>query len=270
MIPPGGGGDPRGVGTQGREASAPKEDVPDQPKQTQENVPLPATPDALPEKIDELPVMPTIDPKRPTSTANEALEASKALSAAVQRSQGLGGRGEGGGRGTGTGKGTGAGEGEGKQGKINQRQKRVLRWVMHFSTLNGNDYANQLQGLGATLAYLDPANPQQYLIIKDLSKRPVKGDTADIASINKIYWVDKGQQSVEALAIALGLKETPPHFVAFFPLELENRLLKLELDYARKQTGKNVPEDAIEETVFAIDRSGSSYTPRVESQRRLR
>src|SRR5262249_18492628 len=84
-------------------------------------------------------------------------------------SKGLGGSGRGGAKGKGTGTGEGDLEGPGKS-KLSNRQRRMLRWVMVFDTVDGRDYLKQLRGLGAILAI--PDGTGGYVIIKDLATVP--------------------------------------------------------------------------------------------------
>ncbi len=175
--------------------------------------------------------------------------------------KGKGGTGQGGGegRGRGTGKGDEIGEGT---GKLNQREKRQLRWTMIFNTRSGEDYADQLLGLGAILAI--PGPDGEYLVIRDLDRRhrPVQPKKEDIKELNRIYWVDDKPQSVQSLAMALGIRPVPEHIVAFFPPELEKDLSDKELKAFR---GK---EDDIAETTFKVERLLSKYVPAVQSQKR--
>ena len=126
---------------------------------------------------------------------------------------------------------------------------------MTFNTKDGDDYLLQLKSLGAILAYEGPDG--KYLVIGDLSKRPAKAEA--VALPNRIYWIDDRPDSVKSLANALGIA-APKKFVAFFPENLENDLLRKELAYA----GRN--EDAIHETKFNIVPSPTGYTPKVVSQ----
>ncbi len=173
--------------------------------------------------------------------------------------KGKGGPGVGGGEGGGTGPGTGndVGPGTGK----NKREPRVLRWTLIFNTRDGNDYANQLAGLGAILAIPSPKDPNVYLVIENLNERPVKPRQEELASIKRIYWVDDKAASVSSLARTLGLPGAPPHVVAFFPESLEADLLAMELRY------RGLREEQIKETRFEIRRTGGVYRPVVVSQR---
>jgi hypothetical protein len=186
-------------------------------------------------------------------------DAQKKIMAGLGPSKGQGGPGQGGGKGKGIGKGTGDQVGDGS-GQLTQRAKRVLRWVMLFNTLNGNDYLNQLRALGAILAVPDPAGGG-YLIIRDLSHLPASGEKGDLSTIQRISWVDSQPASIRSLARALQLPVQPPHIIAFFPEKLEKELLDKELKYSRPH-----PEDDIKETRFKVVRSGTAYEARVEGQ----
>jgi hypothetical protein len=146
-----------------------------------------------------------------------------------------------------------------------ERVKRVLRWSMVFSTANGGDYARQLQGLGAYLAIPNPDRPTEFRVIRDLSKRPVQGKVEDVSKIQRIFWIDDKPQSVGSLATALGMKPVPPRIVAFFPEELEQKLLKLEHDY------RGLAEADVAETRFEVRLTkAGKYEPVVVSQAELR
>jgi hypothetical protein len=174
--------------------------------------------------------------------------------------KGRGGSGEGGGKGRGKGTGEGDLEGPGR-GKVEQRQKRQLRWTMIFNTVNGQDYLRQLNGLEAILAI--PGPDGQYQVIRDLMKRPVQMKVEDLASLDRIYWVDDKPQSVHSLAQALGLPRPPDHIAAFFPPKLERDLLDKELKYLRNKGS----EDDILETKFQVSRKGDHYEPVVVDQK---
>src|SRR5262249_35046917 len=139
--------------------------------------------------------------------------------------KGEGGTGSGGGKGKGKGTGEGDLEGPGK-GNISVRQRRVLRWTMIFNTTDGYDYVKQLAALGAIIAV--PTTDGDYMVIRDLNRRPATGKIEDLTEINRIFWVDDRAESVVPLGQALGLRPPPARVVAFFPAELEEKLLALE------------------------------------------
>jgi hypothetical protein len=200
-----------------------------------------------------------------TAAADNALSATsdkaRKLLIGPLAGKGQGGPGSGGGQGSGKGTGIGNASGPGR-GTLNQREKRQLRWTMIFNTRSGEDYADQLLGLGAILAILGPDG--EYLVIRDLDRRhrPVQAKPEDLKQLNRIYWVDDKPQSVHSLAMALGIRPVPDHIVAFFPQELEKELAEKELKSFR---GK---EEDIAETTFKVERRGNRYEPLVISQRR--
>jgi hypothetical protein len=135
-------------------------------------------------------------------------------------------------------------EAQGPAENKTRREKRQLRWVLVFNTKDGNDYAKQLQALGAILAA--PESGSSYRLFRDLTKRPVKGQVEDLTNINRIYWIDDEKKSVEGLSKALGVHPAPAHFVAFFPESLEKELLQKELTFAGRK------EEDIGETQFKV------------------
>lgn len=179
--------------------------------------------------------------------------------------RGQGGTGTGGGSGDGKGKGTGSGRGEGK-GTLSKREKRNIRWTLLFNTSSARDYVSQLQGLGAFLAFPVGQGQQglDYAVVRDLSSRPVKMAREDIYQLNRIRWFDDNPESVGGVMSVLGIRlpAPPPHFIAFMPQELEDKLLELELKYLKKKD-RNRTEDDIKETKFRLNRRGKEYEPQV-------
>jgi hypothetical protein len=159
--------------------------------------------------------------------------------------KGRGGQGSGGG--VGKGDGPGDGDGSGIGGKLSQTAKRRLKWTIRFNTSSGMDYLRQLSALGATLAIaVPPENEVQ--VIKHVLTRPVKWEKEDLGRLMRdhIYWIDDKPDSVSQLGQALGLSFVPERIGAFFPKELENKLLQKELAHQSKR------EEQIRETHFVI------------------
>jgi hypothetical protein len=271
-LPGGGGGNPAGVGSgPGIGATGGSDAIPEtQPEEGRvaSNEPrrealVIARRDAL--KLDEYK---DPDTQRLIDDGGQGVDANLRLSAGVRSKlreglapgKGQGGPGRGGGQGSGVGTGKGDGVGPGT-GRGNIRTKRVLRWTMIFNTRDGQDYARQLAGLGALLAIPDPAAPDRYLVIRDLVGRPVHPQAEDLSTIKRIYWIDDKPSSVQSLSTALGLQPVPPHVVAFFPEELEQNLLRIELKF------RNRKEEEILETRFEIRGYSGRYEPVVVSQR---
>jgi hypothetical protein len=217
--------------------------------------------------VSRLPEFQGTDTQRLIQEAGEAVkriarlnkDARSKLNEGLVPGKGKGGPGRGGGEGAGIGTGKGDGIGEGTA--TSKRIERVLRWTMIFNTHDGRDYANQLAGLGAHLAIPGSDDSSKYLLIENLRERPVRPQPKDLSQIQRIYWIDDKPDSVRSLAAALGLNPIPGNFVAFFPLELEKKLLRLELSF------RNRREDEIRETRFEIRRVGGMYEPVVVSQR---
>lgn len=131
------------------------------------------------------------------------------------------------------------------------QQKRQQRWTLLFNTRDGADYLRQLQALGAFLAI--PQDRGQFLVIRDLTRRPASGQTEDISQIERIYWIDEKPDSVASLAAALGLPAPPQFIAAFFPKVLEDDLLEKERRHFHG------PEDDIQETRFQVIRRGDTF-----------
>lgn len=205
------------------------------------------------------------DSTRTINQANEAvkklsnlsLDARKKLFSGIGPGKGQGGSGRDGGRDSGKDTGKDKFQGAGVN-KFSQRQTRVLRWVMRFNTLNGNDYRRQLAGLGAILAFPQPDGG--YIVYRDLNQKPAKGQEEDIAAIKRIFWVDEKKDSIRSLAGAMDVPVPDGPIVAFFPEKLEAELLKKELNFKGKK------EEDIKETHFRIRSSGGSYIPEVVEQ----
>jgi hypothetical protein len=141
---------------------------------------------------------------------------------------------------------------------------RGQRWDLHFNTLDAKDYLRQLQGLGAVLVIPTGPNGAAYKVVRELSRRPVRLLDEDVAAIPGICWKDYEQRAVAGVARELGLAFQPDHFGAFLPLELEEKLARLERDYA----GRN--ERQIARTHFRVEISRGKYDVRVVDQEVLR
>jgi hypothetical protein len=158
-------------------------------------------------------------------------------------------------------KGPGKGPGPGGLGTPQERDERLGRWVMVFDTYSGDDYARQLAGLGAYLGIpREDGDDVSYFIIRDLRARPATGKIEDLAEIGRIHWTDAKRESIAPLCRALGIRPIPDHVLAFFPAELERKLLRLELQYEGRR------EDQIRETRFKIRKTAGGYEPVVIEQ----
>jgi hypothetical protein len=270
-LPGGGGGNPNGRGDGPGVGNAPLvEDTNNLAKEeTTDNLtPLNDRPPLDPTKVAEVKRMFDSDPDamRFINSGNQNFDAiAKNLNQDIlgkirdgmTPGKGQGGPGSGGGEGKGKGTGTGPNTGAGK-GTLTEREKRMLRWVMVFETQNPHDYVKQLAGLGAILAI--PTGSGQYKLIKDLMHPQLVDE--DVASLNRIYWVDDKPQSVASVLQILKVSMRPTHFVAFMPQELEQRLGEMERQY------QSLAEDEIYETKFKVFRTPNGYDVKVINQSR--
>ncbi len=274
-LPGGGGGNPNGRGDGPGVGNAPLvEDSNNLPKEdTTDNLtPLNDRPPLDPAKVADVKRMFDSDPDavRFINSGNQNFDAiAKNLNQDIlgkirdgmTPGKGQGGPGSGGGEGKGKGTSTGPGTGNDKGKLMTEREKRMLRWVMVFETQNPKDYVRQLAGLNAILAI--PTGPNSYKLIKDLNvPPPVPLVTEDVASLNRIYWVDDKPQSVGGVLHILGVQMRPSHFVAFMPQELEQRLGDMERQY------QGLAEDEIYETKFKVYRTANGYDVKVLNQSR--
>jgi hypothetical protein len=157
------------------------------------------------------------------------------------------------------------GDPDAKGKAINEQIKRQLRWFMNFNTFDSNDYLKQLEDLGAKLAFPVKGENQKYLLINDLAKSGKTKIVDDLGLPGLIWWTDVNSRSIEGLVRTLKIREVPDKVIAFFPHELEDRLVKMELAYAEKNGHKSV--DDIDETKFQVKRVKSKYQPVVLDQR---
>jgi RNA polymerase sigma factor (sigma-70 family) len=137
---------------------------------------------------------------------------------------------------------------------------RILRWKIVFNTKDGNEYAKQLEALGAKLA-IPTKEHNQYRLICDLSKRPATTTVEDIAKIKHIFLVETAKESIQMLSKELGLKEIPEHLVVFLPRFVEDELRRKEFDFSHR------PEKEIVETTFLFSRLKRGFDIQVTSQR---
>lgn len=272
-MPGGGGGNPNGASDRPGDGTGPLvedtqgiEDRPPEPPEFSDRPPLDKTQVTVAREVfeNDKDVMRYINNGNPNIDAamkNLTKDVLNKLRDGLQPGKGEGGPGSGGGEGTGTGTGKGSASGAGNK-SLNQREKRMLRWIMVFETHNPADYINQLHGLGAIVAI--PIGHDQYSVVEDLNARPAKLVAKDVAALNRIYWVDDKPNSVAGVLHTLGIARPASHFVAFMPQELEERLSKLELAHS------GLREDEIFETKFKVVKEGGVYNVKVTNQTRNR
>jgi hypothetical protein len=271
VLEGGGGGNEKGQGNApgGQLGGGQEEEKGDQPKEDVNTIQ--ANPKNVIEQPTQVPVPAAVDTSDPSKKqlldqTNDAMRSLQKIGRdnlkklARNIGEGKGGPGKDGGKDRGTDSGTGRAKGTGQD--LDVRVKRTMRWIMVFNTYDGEDYARQLAGLGATLAFPIPKT-SKYMAVNDLNLRPAKGPTRSIEEIqgNRIYWADDKRESITPLCMALGIRPVPDHVVAFFPQKLEEKLLDIELKY------KGLREDQIYETRFAIRKSARGYEPEVIEQK---
>jgi hypothetical protein len=171
------------------------------------------------------------------------------------------------GEGTGTGK-KGTGPGAGPQGDPNSRAKQLIRWTIRFETYGadvkarGDDYLRQLAGLGAWIALPLGNDPNRVTLYKDLAARPLRGEVMKIDDLEgRIFFTDNRPESLEQVALAMGLGEPPAGMRAMFPFEIEDQMRTLE----KQRLGRRNLND-VQQTYFRPFFQGGKWALRVEDQ----
>lgn len=160
---------------------------------------------------------------------------------------------------SGTGKGTSGGNNDGGTGPggfgASSTYARGLRWVIKFETSNGQDYINQIGGIGGSMLVPVPPDNKTLLYFKNPSNgQSTTATDADIQTVGGlIQFSEVNPDTVKAVAAALNLKFQPKFFYAYFPRNLEEKLAALEKNYQNKK-----PEQ-IRKTVFKVIVRGGSY-----------
>ena len=139
--------------------------------------------------------------------------------------------------------------GNGPGGFANDSRSRSLRWVLRFTTMDGQDYLDQLAAMGAVILIPLPPENKECLYFPNLKKLgerrlATEGDLKKLAG--QVRFSDARPESVRAVCEALGVKEKARTFWAFFPKGLEDELARKEMGYRNRR-----PED-VAETVFRI------------------
>jgi hypothetical protein len=130
------------------------------------------------------------------------------------------------------------------------RAGRAARWVLMVNYSDVDQYLGQLGGLGAEIAF--PQRGDQWLYFSNLSRNPTRV-VRDLSGEDRIFWVNEDRASASMIAQALGIQPVTP-MLAFLPIELEQRMLKMELAYK----GARSEEDIIQ-TVFECVRRGGGH-----------
>ncbi len=150
----------------------------------------------------------------------------------------------------------GGGGGTGGEG----RPGRAARWVLHFNTRSTRDYLAQFDGLRAEIAF--PERGDQWKYYSNLTASQPTAQVRDLSREERIYWIDEDGQAIRGVCQALHVSPIPPHMIAFLPLDLEDKMLKLELAFKSAKS-----EDDIQQTQFKVVSRGGGYDVIVISQR---
>jgi hypothetical protein len=160
---------------------------------------------------------------------------------------------------SGSGNGTTGGEAAGGKGPggfgASSTYARALRWVLKFETSNGQDYVNQMSGIGGVIMVPVPPDGKTMVLFTDpKNPQPKTATDADIEKYTKlIQFAEANQDNVKAVGVALKLTFVPRSFFAYFPRELEEKLSSLEKNY------QNKPAEQIRKTVFKVIMRGGKY-----------
>jgi hypothetical protein len=130
------------------------------------------------------------------------------------------------------------------------RAGRAARWILMFNYSDVDQYLGQLGGLGAEIAF--PQRGDQWLYFSNLARNPTRV-VRDLSGEDRIFWVNEDRASASMIAQSLGIQPVTP-MLAFLPVELEQRMLKMELAYK----GARSEEDIIQ-TVFECVRRGGGH-----------
>lgn len=152
-----------------------------------------------------------------------------------------------------TGKGRAGDPGTGAKG----RAARVARWILHFDTRSPKNYLEQIDGLGATVAF--PVEGGEFRYFEHCGSPNPSSKVKDLAGEGRLYWYDDNRASVAGVCQALGIPPTGM-MVCFLPKDLEEKMLRLELAY------NNLEEDEIASTHFKAVRRGGRLDVVVISQ----
>jgi len=151
--------------------------------------------------------------------------------------------------------------GEGRSGEpgtgAKGRAARVARWILHFDTRSPKHYLEQIDGLGATVAF--PVEGGEFRYFHDCSSPNPRSEVKDLAGEGRLYWYDDNRASVAGVCQTLGIAPTGM-MVCFLPKDLEEKMLRLELAY------ENLEEDEIASTHFKAIRRGGRLDVTVISQ----
>lgn len=151
------------------------------------------------------------------------------------------------GKGPGAGTGPGAeGTGGGNAADPSSSANRAVRWELNFKTADGRDYLAQLAAMKATLVIPQPSDWKTNKVYRNLGAGQPVGEPFDMEKLPSLFFVDDDAGSATRLARSLGLDFSPPHFIAFFPKDIEEELAQKEREFRGRK------ESEIFSTTFKI------------------
>jgi hypothetical protein len=233
---------------QGDDASTTKQEVAVQQRQP-DLPPTPVTPDIQKPVVQPNPDEAVIDPNAPKREDQPATNQAQSLDDALEQAIASTGP-----RGTGEGAG---GSGGNTKGHANDRTRRIKRWTMQLNYGDANEYLRQLYYLHAQVGFPVPGDNKSVFVVRDLTVRPAQLEKVSVGSINRIFWRDTNERSVLGVYQVLQLPRPPTGqkliFYAFMPRELEEDLVKKELEVGKKARPPLTKESEIGLTVFGIE-----------------
>jgi len=143
----------------------------------------------------------------------------------------------------------GVGSGTGERGD------RVARWVLKFPSHSDQHYLQQIDALGGMVAF--PVEGGKWRYFRNVSSTRPKSEDRSLESETRLYWKDV--KTYHGAARILGMSSAPMMCI-FLPLELEERMLKMELDY------QGLAEDQILTTHYETYSSGGKIDVKVRKQ----
>jgi hypothetical protein len=266
VVEVGGGGD-GGSGGAAAGQRQPKEVIAGTPEEQQNpSEKPPELPAVKPLDVSQLPIQLQQDPSTRSIARTQATDRLSQLDQALQNKL-LNGAMQNGNNGNAkSGNQSGKGEGNagdpgqaaaGRAGNGTATAKRQMRWTMTFATADGRDYVRQLKTMRAIIAF--PKSNGETLVFRNLTS-PYVGKVEDVGTIKRMYWIDNNPGLMQQLRFTLNLNFTPTQVIAFFPDELEKRLLAKELAY------RGLREEQIQETFFKITVGITDYDVTVYQQ----
>jgi hypothetical protein len=140
-----------------------------------------------------------------------------------------------------------------------------FRWTLRFKTRDGRGYVYQLAVLRAQILVPLPPDGARCLLFQDLTSEPPRGREATDADLQRladmVRFSDRDPVSVDQVAKALGLGQTPRVFYAFFPTDLTR-------DWAAKERAfRGADPKDVEETVLLVTVAGGRPDVRVTDQK---